>query len=94
MATIREIRRRIKSVQSTAKITKAMEMIAASKMRRAQERDLAGRPYADLMRQVLGDLAAQRQASMPMSIARRRASSWSKASRRPLSPWVGRGGIS
>jgi F-type H+-transporting ATPase subunit gamma len=37
-------------------------MIAASKMRRAQERDLAGRPYADLMRQVLGDLAAQRQA--------------------------------
>lgn len=62
MATIREIKRRIKSVQSTAKITKAMEMIAASKMRRAQERDLAGRPYADLMRQVLGDLAAQRQA--------------------------------
>jgi F-type H+-transporting ATPase subunit gamma len=62
MATIREIRRRIKSVQSTAKITKAMEMIAASKMRRAQERDLAGRPYADLMRQVLGDLAAQRLA--------------------------------
>jgi len=39
-----------------------MEMIAASKMRRAQERDLAGRPYADLMRQVLGDLAAQRRA--------------------------------
>ena len=62
MATIREIRRRIRSVQSTAKITKAMEMIAASKMRRAQERDIAGRPYADLMRQVLGDLAAQRQA--------------------------------
>ncbi len=62
MATIREIRRRIRSVQSTAKITKAMEMIAASKMRRAQERDLAGRPYADLMRQVLGDLAAQRRA--------------------------------
>ncbi len=61
MATIREIRRRIKSVQSTAKITRAMEMIAASKIRRAQERDIAGRPYADLMRQVLGDLAAQRQ---------------------------------
>jgi F-type H+-transporting ATPase subunit gamma len=62
MATIREIKRRIRSVQSTAKITKAMEMIAASKMRRAQERDIAGRPYADLMRQVLGDLAAQRLA--------------------------------
>ena len=62
MATIREIRRRIRSIQSTAKITKAMEMVAASKMRRAQERDIAGRPYADLMQQVLADLAAQRQA--------------------------------
>ena len=62
MATIREIRRRIRSIQSTAKITRAMEMVAASKMRRAQERDIAGRPYADLMRQVLADLAAQRQA--------------------------------
>jgi len=61
MAAIREIRRRIRSIQSTAKITKAMEMIAASKMRRAQERDIAGRPYADLIRQVLADLAAQRQ---------------------------------
>lgn len=62
MATIREIRRRIRSIQSTAKITRAMEMVAASKMRRAQERDIAGRPYADLMRQVLADLAAQSQA--------------------------------
>ena len=61
MATIREIQRRIRSIQSTAKITRAMEMIAASKMRRAQERDIASRPYADLMRQVLADLAAQRQ---------------------------------
>jgi F-type H+-transporting ATPase subunit gamma len=62
MATIREIRRRIRSVQSTAKITRAMEMVAASKMKRAQERDIAGRPYADLMRHVLADLAAQRGA--------------------------------
>jgi F-type H+-transporting ATPase subunit gamma len=62
MATIRDIRRRIRSIQSTAKITRAMEMVAASKMRRAQERDIAGRPYADLMRQVLADLTAQRQA--------------------------------
>ena len=62
MATIREIKRRIRSIQSTAKITRAMEMVAASKMKRAQERDIAGRPYADLMRQVLADLAAQRQA--------------------------------
>ena len=59
MATIREIRRRIKSVQNTAKVTKAMEMVAASKMRRAQERTIAARPYAEKMRHVLADLAAQ-----------------------------------
>ena len=62
MATIREIRRRIRSVQSTAKVTRAMEMVAATKMRRAQERTIAARPYAEKMRQVLADLAAQRQA--------------------------------
>lgn len=59
MATIRDIRRRIKSVQNTAKVTKAMEMVAASKMRRAQERTIAARPYAEKMRHVLADLAAQ-----------------------------------
>lgn len=59
MATIREIRRRIKSVQNTAKVTKAMEMVAASKMRRAQERTMAARPYAEKMQQVLADLSAQ-----------------------------------
>jgi F-type H+-transporting ATPase subunit gamma len=59
MANIRLIRRRIRSIQSTAKVTKAMEMIAASKMRRAQERVLAGRPYAEKLRHVLADLAAQ-----------------------------------
>ena len=57
MATIREIRRRIRSVTSTAKITKAMELVAASKMRRAQERALAGRPYAERLTWVLADLA-------------------------------------
>jgi len=61
MANIRLIRRRIRTIQSTAKITKAMEMIATSKMRRAQERVLAGRPYAEKIRQVLADLAAQLQ---------------------------------
>ena len=58
MANIRTIRRRIRGVKSTAKITRAMEMIAASKMRRAQERGLAGRPYADKIQQVIADLAA------------------------------------
>lgn len=57
MATTREIRRRIRSVQNTAKITKAMELVAASKMRRAQERALAGRPYAERLNWVLADLA-------------------------------------
>ncbi|HUU08525.1 MAG TPA: ATP synthase F1 subunit gamma [Dehalococcoidales bacterium] len=58
MADIRLIRRRIRGVQSTAKITRAMEMIATLKMRRAQERGLAGRPYAEKIRQVISDLAA------------------------------------
>lgn len=59
MATIREIRRRIRSVKNTAKITKAMELVAASRMRRAQEMVLASRPYASLMRELIGNLAIQ-----------------------------------
>lgn len=59
MANLRQIRRRIRSVQNTAKITKAMQMIAASKMRRAQQLTLAGRPYAEKLMEVLSDLAAQ-----------------------------------
>ncbi len=59
MPSVRQIRRRIRSVQNTAKITKAMSMIAASKMRRAQEAAVSGRPYSDLMRNLLADLAAQ-----------------------------------
>ena len=59
MANIRAIKKRIISVQNTAKITKAMEMVAASKMRKAQERALQSRPYAEKMSEVLADLAAQ-----------------------------------
>lgn len=58
MANIRLIRRRIKGIQSTAKITRAMEMIATLKMRRAQERGLAGRSYSEKIHQVIADLAA------------------------------------
>jgi len=58
MANIRLIRRRIKGVKNTAKITKAMEMIAASKMRKAQEHGLAGRPYSEKITQVISDLMA------------------------------------
>jgi F-type H+-transporting ATPase subunit gamma len=57
MAGAKEIRSKIKSVQNTQKITKAMEMVAASKMRRAQERMRAARPYAEKMRTVLSHLA-------------------------------------
>jgi F-type H+-transporting ATPase subunit gamma len=58
MATLRDIKRRIKAVQSTSKITKAMKMVAASKFRRAQQRMLEMRPYADKMHSVLSSLAA------------------------------------
>ncbi|MFC2001512.1 ATP synthase F1 subunit gamma [Chloroflexota bacterium] len=58
MANIRAIRHRIRSIKNIAKITRAMEMIAASKMRRAQERGLAGRPYSEKIQQVIADLAA------------------------------------
>jgi F-type H+-transporting ATPase subunit gamma len=58
MANTRTIRGRIRGVQNTAKITRAMEMIASSKMRKAQERGLAGKPYSDKIKQVIADLAA------------------------------------
>jgi F-type H+-transporting ATPase subunit gamma len=53
MPSTRDIRRRIKSVKNTAQITKAMQMVAASKMRRAQQVALAGRPYTELINHVL-----------------------------------------
>ena len=59
MPSVREIRRRIRSVENTAKITKAMSMIAASKMRRTQETALQGRPYSERLRALLSNLAAQ-----------------------------------
>ena len=59
MPSVRQIRRRIRSVSNTAKITKAMSMIAASKMRRAQESALRGRPYSERMHDLLANLAAQ-----------------------------------
>jgi F-type H+-transporting ATPase subunit gamma len=56
MASSRDIRRRIKSVKNTAQITKAMQMVAASKMRKAQQAAIAARPYAALMNDVLGNV--------------------------------------
>lgn len=58
MPSTRDIRRRIKSVKNTAQITKAMQMVAASKMRRAQQSALAGRPYAELLNKVLAQVTA------------------------------------
>src|SRR5215208_79253 len=57
MPSTRDIRRRIKSVKNTAQITKAMQMVAASKMRKAQQAALAGRPYATLMNSVLAEVS-------------------------------------
>jgi F-type H+-transporting ATPase subunit gamma len=73
LANIRLIRRRIRGIQSISKITRAMEMIATSKMRRAQERGLAGRPYSEKIRQVIADLAALSQAEgVPHPLLQRR----------------------
>jgi F-type H+-transporting ATPase subunit gamma len=57
MAGTKEIRTKIKSVQNTRKVTRALEMVSASKIRRAQDKMRASRPYARLMRQVIGHIA-------------------------------------
>jgi F-type H+-transporting ATPase subunit gamma len=56
-----DLRRRIRSVKNTEQITKAMKMVSAAKLRRAHERVIAARPYANLMREMLADLAAAAQ---------------------------------
>jgi F-type H+-transporting ATPase subunit gamma len=58
MANLRDIRRRIKSVKNTSQITKAMELVAAAKMKKAQDQALAGRDYADKLNKVLVNLKA------------------------------------
>jgi len=58
MPSPREIRRRIRSVKNMSQITRALEMVAASKMRRAQDRVTRSRPYSERLREVLGDLAS------------------------------------
>ena len=71
MAGGKEIRDKIKSVQSTAKITKAMEMVAASKMRKAQDRMLAARPYAEKIRSVVAHISkANLEYKHPFTIER------------------------
>jgi F-type H+-transporting ATPase subunit gamma len=71
MASLRDIRRRIKSVKNTAQITKAMQMVAASKMRKAQEAALSGRPYAELLNRVLVSLRDRVDPSLHPLLAKR-----------------------
>ncbi|VAW55421.1 ATP synthase gamma chain [hydrothermal vent metagenome] len=71
MSGAKEIRGKIKSIKNTQKITKAMEMVAASKMRKAQERMRASRPYADKMRNVIAHLSqAHAEIKHPYMIVR------------------------
>jgi F-type H+-transporting ATPase subunit gamma len=71
MASTRDIRRRIKSVKNTRQITKAMELVAASKMKKAQAAAVAGRPYADLMAHMLAALADRVEESQHPFLAKR-----------------------
>ena len=60
MPNLRDVRRRIRSVENTGKVTNAMSLVAASKMRRAQEQVLQGRPYSEKIQEIITHLAAQR----------------------------------
>ena len=71
MASTRDIRRRIKSVKNTRQITKAMELVAASKMKKAQAAALAGRPYAELMAKMLGAIADRVEEAQHPFLAKR-----------------------
>ena len=70
-ANTRDIRRRIRSVKNTSQITKAMQMVAAAKMRKAQNAAVAGRSYADLLRKVLASLAGLDQEATHPLLAKR-----------------------
>ena len=71
MASLRDIRRRIKSVKNTRQITKALELVAASKMKKAQQAALAGRAYASLMAEMLAAVAGRVEESYHPFLARR-----------------------
>ena len=81
MASLKDLRNRIASVKATRKITKAMQMVAAAKLRRAQEAATAARPYAERMDRVLANL----NASAPTAPAPRRC--WSAPARTRCTCW-------
>jgi F-type H+-transporting ATPase subunit gamma len=71
MPSLIDLRRRIRSVKNTQQITKAMKMVAASKLRRSQERMMNARPYADQMRRVLASVASRVDPSLhPLLVER------------------------
>jgi len=84
MATLRDIRRRINSVKSTQQITRAMKLVAAAKLRRAQERILEARPYSFKMGEVLADLALRTPREMHPLLAKRPAGNNEAGSRKML----------
>ena len=67
MANLLDIRRRIRSVRNTRQITKAMQMVSAAKLRRAQERALAARPYAQMLTNVLKSLVSRAEIYDPQT---------------------------
>jgi F-type H+-transporting ATPase subunit gamma len=79
MPSLIDLRRRIRAVKNTQQITKAMKMVAASKLRRAQERMMAARPYATQMQRVLGSLATRVDPSIHPLLAVRDVTPTSKA---------------
>jgi F-type H+-transporting ATPase subunit gamma len=66
MASLKDLRDRIGSVKNTRKITSAMKMVAAAKLRRAQDQAQASRPYAERMERMLGDLASRSSSDLPL----------------------------
>ncbi len=71
MASLRDIRKRIRSVKNTQQITKAMKMVAAAKLRKAQDAIIAARPYAQMLDQIITDLAARSESvAHPLLTAR------------------------
>ena len=68
MANLKELRRRIKSVSSTARVTKAMQMIAAAKMRRAQQKVVDGRPYSEKIHSIFPTLNARPKQMLIFSV--------------------------
>src|SRR5215469_11832302 len=73
MANLKEVRNRIKSVTSTQQITKAMKMVSAAKLRRAQDAILQMRPYAQKLQEMLSNIVSSTSAEMELPLAEERA---------------------